>query len=86
MPASYENVPEFASTIGNTFSVTLTAAGGIEFGYGATAGNDALVAVTPGGGAPIRAKPICRQPAHCRPPEPRTSSSSPASSISTSSR
>lgn len=48
---SFQNVPEFFSTIGNTFSVTLTAAGGIELGYGATAGNDALVGITPGGGA-----------------------------------
>jgi hypothetical protein len=47
----FQNVPEFLSTIGNTFSVTLTAAGGIEIAYGATAGNDALVGVTPGGGA-----------------------------------
>ena len=48
---TFDGVPEFLSSIGNTFSVTLTAAGGIEISYGATAGNDGLVGITPGGGA-----------------------------------
>jgi hypothetical protein len=48
---SFEGVPEFFSTIGNTFAVTLTAGGDIEIAYGATAGNDGLVGITPGGGA-----------------------------------
>lgn len=48
---SFEGVPEFFSTIGNTFAVTLSADGGIDFEYGATAGSDALVGITPGGGA-----------------------------------
>lgn len=47
---SFEGVPEFFSTIGNTFAVTLTAGGDIEITYGATAGNDGLVGITPGGG------------------------------------
>jgi len=48
---SFQGVPQFGSAIGNTFSVTLTAAGGIELAYGDTANNDGLVGVTPGGGA-----------------------------------
>jgi len=47
----FQGVPEFLSPTGNTFSVTLTAAGGIELAYGATAHNDGLVGVSQGGGA-----------------------------------
>ncbi|HET8948767.1 MAG TPA: hypothetical protein VFQ07_17445, partial [Candidatus Polarisedimenticolia bacterium] len=47
----FSGVPEFFSPTGNTFSVTLTAAGEIDIAYGSTAGNDGLVGVTPGGGA-----------------------------------
>ena len=47
----FQAVPQFASTIGNTFSVTLTSTGGIELAYGDTANNDGLVGITPGGGA-----------------------------------
>ena len=47
----FQNVPEFASTIGRTFSVTLHAGGAIDLAYGTAAGNDGLVGVTPGGGA-----------------------------------
>lgn len=47
----FQGVPEFLSTTGNTFSVTLTSAGGIELAYGVTAHNDGLVGVSQGGGA-----------------------------------
>ncbi|MGH9869784.1 MAG: hypothetical protein ACREAA_16685 [Candidatus Polarisedimenticolia bacterium] len=47
----FQGVPEFLSTVGNTFSVTLTSTGGIELTYGDTANNDGLVGITPGGGA-----------------------------------
>lgn len=47
----FQNVPEFGSAIGRTFSVTLHAGGGIDLAYGTAAGNDGLVGVTPGGGA-----------------------------------
>jgi hypothetical protein len=47
----FQNVPEFATTNSNTFSVTLHASGAIDFAYGTTAHNDGLVGVTPGGGA-----------------------------------
>src|SRR5262249_11169652 len=48
---SFQDVPEFFSPVGNTFSVTLIASGEIDIAYGATAGNDGLVGVPPGGGA-----------------------------------
>lgn len=46
----FQNVPEFASSVGNTFSVTLHASGAIDLAYGTTNHNDGLVGVTPGGG------------------------------------
>lgn len=47
----FENVPEFYSPVGNTFSVTLHASGEITVEYGATNGSDGLVGITEGNGA-----------------------------------
>ena len=48
---SFLAVPEFSSTVGNTFAVTLTDTGQITFSYGSTNHNDGIVGVTQGGGA-----------------------------------
>jgi hypothetical protein len=47
----FEDVPEFFSPFGNTFSVTLRADGGIVFSYEGTGGNDGIVGVSAGEGA-----------------------------------
>lgn len=48
---TFDGVPEFVTTGANTFTVTLHASGRIDVAYGAITAADALVGVTPGGGA-----------------------------------
>jgi hypothetical protein len=48
---TFDGVPEFLSTVGNTFSVTLDASGAVAISYDGIAALDAIVGVTEGGGA-----------------------------------
>ncbi len=48
---TFQDVPEFLATTGNTFSVTLRPDGSINFEYGSLAASDGIVGVTEGGGA-----------------------------------
>lgn len=48
----YEDVPEFATTTSNTFSVTLHPTGMIDISWNGMASVDAIVGLSPGGGAP----------------------------------
>ena len=47
---TFHDVPEFFSTEGNSFSVTLSPNGDVEFDYGDIAAIDGLVGITEGGG------------------------------------
>ena len=51
LTVSFENVPQFLTGDSNNFDVTLNADGSIEIAYGALGSVDAIVGVTPGGGA-----------------------------------
>jgi len=48
---TFQDVPEFFATTGNTFTVTLDAGGNVTISYGAIAAADGIVGVSPGGGA-----------------------------------
>ena len=48
---SFENVPEFFATTGNSFAVTMRADGSYTIAYGGVAAGDGLAGTTEGGGA-----------------------------------
>ncbi len=48
---TFDGVPEFFSTSGNTFSVTLNSSGQVDVNYGVISAVDGLAGVTEGGGA-----------------------------------
>lgn len=48
---TFDNVPEFFASTGNTFSVTLNASGAISISYDGIASVDSVVGITEGGGA-----------------------------------
>ena len=48
---TFQDVPEFFSTSGNTFTITLSASGAVSIEYGEIAATDGIAGVTEGGGA-----------------------------------